>query len=508
MPETFSYTFGNSKINKKIDNDIAAIGDFKPFHIIKDPKFTPRARGRRIDAGRNDRFEFIRTYQIDPFEVQFNDMHKWIDVRYDKNGIWICLGSRKFAKTWFVKWAEIHDFCYQRYSYIGIFSEDIRLALKSIYSYEKICKSEKYELLQYDFELYNKIESLKEGNGLIINGTTFSAFSYRSSSRGTQGGGEGFDRLEKGRVDDWEDYANSNNRDVNERKKHSLLAEVYPSMSKDKKSLMILGNYLRHNCANALLKKEIGNKDNSLIYPCYNEKGESNWPGVYTVEELEEERKIVGELVFNTEYLQKPVSGSGMFDEKDLHFEPYRHFKDKLLRVIQFHDPAFSEKSSACYRACVTLGIDSDDHLYILAVRLSRTEYPEFLLQVYEDYVQYQAQCFFYENNGKQWDQKVSVFWNKFPYKNQMAISDYNVEGNKLVRIEGKLQQFKAKNVTINEHIRYTDDFKQWVYQYLNFPKPHYDGLDAFASAVIKIQSYAAIPKFHISKPKKSFNDS
>jgi phage terminase large subunit-like protein len=480
----------------------------KKIHINTNPVFSPQAKQRRINAGYKSEEQFIRQYSPD-FEVVLNEMHKWIIEKLRSNGLYVVAGSRMFGKTWLAKMLIIRMLCYQLISFPGILSRTLEHAELILFSIETMCKNQNNLLLQHDFELFDKIIKPPKISGLIINDVFLKCYSHKASTRGDQGGTSGIERLDFLFTDDWEDYATSKNPDLNYSKYHSIKAEVYPSMGLKIRRMLWVGNLVRSNCAMNLYFQDDPNSKNNLIFPCFDKNGKSQWEKVISTQMLNEERKRLGEIVFSTEFLQKPIDGNGLYHEDVLHFDEYRHFKDKLVKVIQWHDPSFSQKKEACFRACVTLGVDENGRLYLLAIRCSQISYLDFFAQCYEDYKNFAAETFYYENNGKQWDRSIQHLWDEFEYKNQMTIREDFSEGNKDLRIENHgLEHALNKNLTINASIRHSKDFQEWLLQYLNFPNGKKDALDAFTGACIRIASHNIITKpYRPNKKRVSFYD-
>ena len=481
-----------------------AVHDFPVFQIISNPKLSAKATRKRIDTCRNDIFKFVEYYAVGLDHVSFNKMHHWMGERFLKNGIWTVLGGRKLAKTWFLKWCELKIIAHQERNFCGIISEFEFLAELNIQSIVQICKSEAYELLQNDYELCDKINPLKKTDGIKINDVMFMPFSYRAGARGVQGGGTGFDRPDWIAIDDYEKWATSANIDINKSKQHSVKAEIYPAMSPTKRTVFWVGNYLRTNCAIGLQYEENKHKGNCLLFPCLDKKGNSNWKEVYPNSYWQEEKEIVGELVFSTEYMQKPINGSGHFKEE---YIKYMSFKDmpKFKKIICYHDPSFSEKTSACYKAFIVLGMDFDGNFYLLDVIIDRIDYDEFLIKMYESYLDYNASIVFFENNGDQFENKIRPHWNKFQYKDRMSIDFDYAEGNKIERIDGQLQIFAARQIFINESLIYKDDFSRWYQQYLSFPAFPLDGLDALAGGIKKIKDFQYETEIYVPKAPERF---
>jgi predicted phage terminase large subunit-like protein len=97
--------------------------------------------------------------------------------------------------------------------------------------------------------------------------------------------------------------------------------------------------------------------------------GELLWPERFPLDEVEKVRRDLGTATFNCVYQIDPTGMGG-----DV-FKDSKWFKDlppdldrDQLYIVQGWDLAFSDKDSACYTACVTLGVDRHNQLYVLDV--------------------------------------------------------------------------------------------------------------------------------------------
>lgn len=98
--------------------------------------------------------------------------------------------------------------------------------------------------------------------------------------------------------------------------------------------------------------------------------GTALWPERFPIGWLESKRRDIGGPLFNCMYQGDPTSLGGQIFKSSDWFRPLpaAFDRNKLSRVVQFWDLAYSGKDSADYTAAVTIGTDREGNLYILNV--------------------------------------------------------------------------------------------------------------------------------------------
>jgi hypothetical protein len=87
-----------------------------------------------------------------------------------------------------------------------------------------------------------------------------------------------------------------------------LLGDVIPTLDPITGSILILGSLLHNDsCLSNIVKGNIGGFDDIDILPIIDSKGESQWPEMWPIEKLEQERLSIGPSAFDREYLCNPV---------------------------------------------------------------------------------------------------------------------------------------------------------------------------------------------------------
>ena len=96
--------------------------------------------------------------------------------------------------------------------------------------------------------------------------------------------------------------------------------------------------------------------------------GEALWPEKRNVKELAQIKKDIGEIKFNTIFQQNPQQpGNKILKSEWLkYYQPHERPPLDELDIYQGWDLAISEKTSADYTVCTTIGVSKENKVYIL----------------------------------------------------------------------------------------------------------------------------------------------
>lgn len=134
-----------------------------------------------------------------------------------------------------------------------------------------------------------------------------------------------------------------------------------------------------------ILEKE---KDWEIVkIPAISDDWESFWESRFPVPYLEDMRTVIWDYFFSSQYQQEPFVESG-WDFKRNYFQYYDKAPE-WLRIYTFVDPAISQKQEADYTAIVTIGISSDNKIYILDAIQKRMLPDEIINSVFSVAMQY-----------------------------------------------------------------------------------------------------------------------
>ena len=88
------------------------------------------------------------------------------------------------------------------------------------------------------------------------------------------------------------------------------------------------------------------------------------WPEKFSVEWLEERRRSMGTILFNSQYQNDVQAMKGRIFRAD--WMRYYDEAPPKLRIVQGVDLAISQRETADYFAHVTIGVDQNKHIYVL----------------------------------------------------------------------------------------------------------------------------------------------
>jgi predicted phage terminase large subunit-like protein len=111
----------------------------------------------------------------------------------------------------------------------------------------------------------------------------------------------------------------------------------------------------------------------TLHLPALNDDGEALWPERFPLSWLEAKRAEIGGALFACIYQGDPRSLGGLVFKESAWFRPLPSDLNRAqLTIVQFWDLAFSERQTADYSACCTLGALPDGRLYVLDMYRAR----------------------------------------------------------------------------------------------------------------------------------------
>jgi predicted phage terminase large subunit-like protein len=110
-----------------------------------------------------------------------------------------------------------------------------------------------------------------------------------------------------------------------------------------------------------------------LSLPALDDDDHALWPERFSVDWLKNKRAEIGGAQFAAIYLNDPRALGGLVFKESAWFRPFPADLDRSqLTVVQFWDTAFSDRQTADYSACCTLGIHPDGRMFILELFRAR----------------------------------------------------------------------------------------------------------------------------------------
>lgn len=116
---------------------------------------------------------------------------------------------------------------------------------------------------------------------------------------------------------------------------------------------------------------------NTRIYKAYidgiQKKGNELWVEKWSHEELQQRKAEQGSTYFSFEYMNEPISAEdAVFKESNIRLFDALPVKHSMVQVL---DPAYSERNTSDYKACVVVAVDDKNNRYV--VDRIRTKNPE-----------------------------------------------------------------------------------------------------------------------------------
>lgn len=207
-------------------------------------------------------------------------------------------------------------------------------------------------------------------------------------------------------------------------------------------------------------------------YKAIQDDGTALWPSRWPLEKLEQRRREMGSLLFNSQYQSDPSGLKGLFFKEDW----LRYYDDAPtgLRVLQGVDPAISESPESDYFVIVTLGVDAEHEIY--------------LLEVYRDRLDFPSQVKAIQSRAETWKPDMLGI-EAVAYQRSLSQQVYDLTGLPVVEVKvtkNKLERM-AKITPYFEahHFHVKKSQEDFIAEYLQFPRgEHDDIMDATAHAL------------------------
>lgn len=220
-----------------------------------------------------------------------------------------------------------------------------------------------------------------------------------------------------------------------------------------------------------LIENEL--KDHHQVIPGQDEEGRSPWPEKHTPEWFEENKRIMGVILFNCQYLCSTDAMKGeVFNYDDCQEIEDSQIPDDL-KIFQGNDLAVSEeaKRDNAQYANVTIGEDKAGNIYVLDYYLGHISFPKQIdkgLKMYDEHDPIRAGV---ESNAYQ-----KAFYQQVKHLDRdYRFVPIHTDKDKMTRALKLTPMFEAKRVFFRKNMQTLID------QFVLFPGYRYrDGLDAF----------------------------
>jgi len=334
-------------------------------------------------------------------------------------------------------------------------------------------------------------------------GCRFLARGYKQTIRGLTNGSYRPDYIV---VDDLENHLATNPRIAAE-KKDFVREECFGALplENDKGSVIWLGNLTHSDSALAYFKKDCDEDPtnpflNFILAKAILEDGSPLWPEGYTIQDLNNIERAMGTIGFQRHYMMNPIT-EGIKFKLDW-FAYYDAAPSVFDYIVSYCDPSLSSKSTADFKAIITLGLAAGKY-YLLDAWIRRASINAMLLRLYELDRVYHTRIFM---ESVLWQK---VLWEFIPPLSEsqgylLPVAGIENRISKDQRIEAITPIFewgwmlfpktKSKDMLILEE------------QLLAFPQhPNDDGPDALAGAIDCLKNYSMPMEYKAIRSKAKF---
>lgn len=229
--------------------------------------------------------------------------------------------------------------------------------------------------------------------------------------------------------------------------------------------MIVVGSTYHYDDLYARLEKSI--EWTVRKYKAIQDDGTALWPARWPLEKLEQRRREMGTLLFNSQFQSDPSGLKGLFFK-----ESWLQYYDEVpggLRVYQGVDPAITDSPESDYFVIATIGVDQQNEIYLLHVFRERLDFPSQVKAIQSQAAKWRPERIGVEAVAYQRALSQQVY-----ALSGLPVTEVKVTTNKLDRMARRTPYFEAKHFHIK---REQDDF---ITEYLQFPRgEHDDILDA-----------------------------
>ena len=285
-------------------------------------------------------------------------------------------------------------------------------------------------------------------------------------------------------IDDPQDVEDAQSETVTENDWNWFLSDVM--FLGQNTRLFLIGNNLGERC---IIERVMANAK-ELNFDCHKvpiiANGVSSWPAKYTIESIEkskEDFRILGKLdIWFREKMCEAISD----ETRTFRREDFRYYSPTLINELAKKcnificvDLAISEKLSADFTAIPVIGINSENHWFILDCVYGRFDPSQTIDHIFNLVKRWKPKMVGIEKVAYQ-RALIHFIAKEMPVRDTFfAIKELEAEKQKEMRIKGIQPRFRAKTVWFPEHAQWLTEMES---ELLMFPKGlHDDLIDALA---------------------------
>lgn len=483
-------------------------------------------RQRRLQAAAKDPFTFGRIYCSDYFESATPEFHRImmqsvLAAEEKRRGIIIASPRNHGKSTLFSFLYPLWTICFKRRNFIvmiGATGGQVHLMLDAIKK-----ELEQNDLLANDFgplagDLYDlpwRLDDIviaharrnKQGEpevdrrGKYIPETTIRVVA-RSAEGALRGLRSGSHRPDLTLLDDVDSDEHVNTPEQRAKIKAWFTRAVEPLMDPNRGTLVMVGTILHYDSllANLLERSDVYD---THVYKAIKDDGTPLWPERWSLEALEDRRRVMGSASFNQEYMNNPLDDEARrfrpewlahyTREETLWQEGRWWWRGQPLKVVQAYDLAIRKKDTADEFAMATVGITPQGQFVVLECKGAHLDFPEQVRMVQDRAARWHPQVIGIENVAYQ-----DALRQQIMSISTLPIQPIRAKGDKPMRITAMSPWFEQGKVFIRRAsegepgvsepetgVMWGHDVFPLVQQLLQYPKvAHDDLLDALEMAI------------------------
>lgn len=482
---------------KNLDLDFEALLT-RVTREVKETELTEKKRAQRRKKADADEFEFCRIYFPHIFTDEFNGLHR--HMRSLTMGNYTVAGCRKFGKSAYAFVAKtVRNICLAKPGMSGIAMHTQEDAIERTASLVRIITRNK--LLMYDYGI--QVQQEKKGF-YIINNVTLVGVGVREGLRNFID--DDFKRFRMMICDDLYNRNTVSSEKLNDKVFDFVTSEVWGQMEPDGLCIWLY-NYISDESPGSKIAKLYPTQHFNL--PALNQEDQTNWPesSIYTTEFM---HKLRAELPYETwqgDYMNQPALRGEILDPAWIRQVSLQSLQ--LTAVLIAIDPSYGSSPSACSKGAALLGFTADNRTILLDIYIRKEGYQSLFDWCWYNIQQYRQvfKVVIFENDFSQWA-FAEPYYIEWSGKNKKFLPLVNINSkdsktelfgsDKFSRIMNLVHPYQTGRMVHADTLATGEDMKQFTAQYLAFGKSDIklDGLDALATAFIKIHAYLTTGTF------------
>lgn len=202
------------------------------------------------------------------------------------------------------------------------------------------------------------------------------------------------------------------------------------------------------------------------------------WPEHWNMEKLEEKKKKMGTVMFNREYQNDPTGLRGQLLKEEW-IQYYNEPPGGDLQVYQGWDLAISNKETADYTVCTTIGVDEQENVYILDWYRGHIDFPTQVRMVMEMAKKWNPNIIGIEDVAYQRALPQAVLTQK-----RLPLKNVKPDNDKTRRILSEFVAFENGKIYLPRQHPHLHNF---IEEYLQFDRGEHD--DMLDSLVIALKA-------------------